>query len=256
MDNKGARSVLAAAILTTPRVVTAISGGSLLVLLIKILWLDNVPAVFPYATDLGLLVENICAATVAAYLFFLISIQVPQVREQQRLGPTIIRLTSEVADSMVFFLRMVRNAAAPELVGTETAFGAVTQKLITEWFEKLSPADPSPLLADTHSSQRLNWLQVMLHQDAQCHSRIEKVWRYSKFIESELARLLDSIDSSPFARKMEFWRELTSPKSVQLDIPNLTTWAEAFFDCWEKTVRLALYTESYRAKYGIARGLS
>lgn len=251
MRAKVSRGVLWAALRTTPGVVTAISALSLFILLVKMLWLNDLPPAFPYATDLGLLVENVAAATIAAFLFFLISFQVPQVMEQRRLGPTIVRLSSNVVDSLAFCLRMIRNAAAPEFSGTELVLGKVTMDSLKTWFAKLAPTDASPLAADVMASQRFSWIQVLMHQEAQCRSGIERVWRYSRFIEPELASLLEAIDSSPFSDNMRLWRELTSRPKLQLNISNLLTWSETFFDWVQKSVALASYLERYRARYGI-----
>ena len=85
-------------------------------LLVKLLWLNDIPASFNKAPDLGLLMENLLAATVAAYIFFVISYQLPQVVEQNRIGPEITSLLDGTSNRVTGFLQMVSGATSGTLL--------------------------------------------------------------------------------------------------------------------------------------------
>src|SRR5271156_4803316 len=103
--------ILKSAIRSCPPFVTWFGGTSLVLLVIQVLWFDTIPAIFPQAPAIGNVVESLLGANVAAYIFFVISYQLPQVIERNRVGPTIADLADTVANRVIGFLQMVQGSA-------------------------------------------------------------------------------------------------------------------------------------------------
>lgn len=101
--------ILEATLKTTPTVVNWVAAISFALLLSKILWLNAIPELFRHGYDLGQLTENILAATLAAYVFFLISYQLPQTLERRAVGPSIAMLAERVVQSLVNVLFMLNH---------------------------------------------------------------------------------------------------------------------------------------------------
>jgi hypothetical protein len=194
---------LTAAIATTPTALHVVAGASLLILLAKLLWLDYEPGAFPHAEELGKLVNDLLSATLAAYLFFLISFQVPQVIERRQAGAGIVSLGYRAAEQvMALYLETQQNQ--------DTSFGNLTLDDVLQRFRTLRPGDRSPVVATPMSAERLTWLHAMIACKEDLCAVIEKLWRYSKFIDSELAGLLNDLEASSFVRSMEFMKGLAS----------------------------------------------
>lgn len=239
--------VLTAAFRTTPPAITVVGIGSLVILLAKILWLNYLPELFSRADVVGDLMENILAATVAAYVFFVISYQVPQVIERRRIGLSIVRLAYSVVNEIYSIYVTMHFPPPPEIKLNE-----VTLETVRERFRAVSPSEPSRLF-ETITSKRLTWLQALVAYKKRYCGHIDKIWRYSRFIDPELAALLDELEFSGFAHDMEMMKDLAEAKDVSMGLtnPTLAVWADEYFKCYEGARALAKYCDGYVKLYGL-----
>jgi hypothetical protein len=241
---------LGATLRTTPPVVNWVFGLSLTVLLAKILWLNAMPEQFRYGYELGQLAENVLAAIVAAYIFFMISYQLPLVLERKAVGPTIVMLADQVIKSVLGFLHQV-NYSLNARNGIATVPSPVTEQLVSELFAKISPNGASPVW-ERRTLAIVSWLDVMIDQTLQCREHIDQVWRYSRFIDPELAAVLEDIRFSQHARSLSSLQEIRGLTTNEVGNDNMLVWAGAYFRYYQDGLRLQEYCIRFRARYGIS----
>jgi hypothetical protein len=155
----------------TPTGLHWVGGVCLAILLFKIVSLNQIPEQFPHAHELGLLSENLLAAIVAAYIFFVISYQLPLVLERQAVGPSIAMLADQVVNSVVTFVYEV-NFHLNARHGTATLPTPVTEKLITDLFSRISPNAPSPVW-QRRTLAVMSWFDVLIDHDLECREHID-----------------------------------------------------------------------------------
>jgi hypothetical protein len=231
----------------TPAVVHWVACISIVVLLMKVLWLDAMPEAFSHAHELGHLTQDILVATVAAYIFFLISYQVPLVLERRAVGPTIAMLGDQVVETTMRFLVGV-NYSLDAKDGGASLPDPVTEEFVLKLFSKISPNAMSPIW-EAGTLAIVSWLRTMMDQDLQCRSYLDQIWRYSRFIDSELAGLLEEIRFSQHSRSLNFWRGEGAGMAGNAD---MSAWAGAYYRYYQGALRLQEYLMRFRARYGIS----
>jgi hypothetical protein len=234
--------ILKSAIRSCPPFVTWFGVGSLLLLLIQVLWFDTIPEIFPQASAIGTVVEALLGANVAAYIFFVISYQLPQVIERNRVGPTIADLVDRVANGVMGFLQMIQGSTGGGLLNPSE----VDSKQVEIIFAKVRPSDPAPM-ARSALDPTLSWIGAMALHDEQCVNNIVRVWRFSRFLDSELVALLNEIEFSRHSAGMKDVREYHLRPGMQNTNSNLLAWADNYWECYESARRLAQYSLKFRS---------
>ena len=229
---------LTAAVRTTPAAVNSLAVVALLILVAKILCLDSLPEIFPNAADFGHQFEELLNAVIAAWIFFIISYQVPQAIERMRVGRAMVRLSYSVS-SAVYQIYVLLGDPNVDLTKVDLA-------LVKERFERAAPNASSPILS-VATLQPLTWLQVLISQKDLYCEYIDAVWRYDRFVEAELAELLDRIQFSSFSRQMDLIRH-----AGKMGNGNLGVWSSAYSDCFVAARDLAAYCDRYRSIYKLS----
>lgn len=245
------------AIRSCPRFLNWLLILSLLGLLVKILWLDSIPAFFPKATELGSLMDNILIANVAGYLFFILSSEVPKVIEKRNNAQDISYWAESAANRITGFLQMAYyfNKALHPTSPDILAINSVDLPLVKHVFALVNPTALSPMnegLLNGKMSSALNWLEAMAKHDLQCLEFIAKLWRISPFIESELSSLMLRIENSSHTAGMKSAREIEIPlmqTGATLQNQNLSSWAENYYESYEIARQIFFYCKQYRESY-------
>lgn len=233
---------------TTPALLHWVAALCLIVLLVKMLWLNDVPPKFHHAYDLGQLVENLLAATVAAYIFLVISIQLPQVIERREMGPMIMDLSQSVATAVVGFLMAVNSSLRAVNGQSKLDVANVTLGQVQSLFSQVNPNAVSQIGA-LGSPQALTWMQAMISETGSCKRTIDQVWRYVRFIDAELGKLLNDISGSTFFGAMEQMKIVLG--QAPLGNPDISVWSSHYFECFRTALRLQEYCQRYRVIYGL-----
>jgi hypothetical protein len=236
--------ILFLAFRTCPAVVTWFGASSLLILLLQVLWLDTIPGAFPQASQIGTVVEGLLAANIAAYIFFMISYQLPQVIEKADVAQTIAQLSERVANRVTGFLQMIKGSTGGGLLDPES----VARSDVEDLFRLVSPSKHAPMLRSAFGPP-LSWAAAMALHDEQCNEYIDRIWRFARFLDSELIAMLNEIENSPHAAGMKDVRELMIRSESTVTNPDLSVWAANYWACYETARRLAKYTATYRATF-------
>jgi hypothetical protein len=184
---------------------------------------------------------------VAAYIFFIISYQLPLVLDRLPVAPTIAMLTDQVVHQVVAILHEI-NFAAHRKDGSASLPSAVTEDFIVELFSKTDPNADSNRY-NTRTMARASWLGSMMDHSARCVKYIDHLWRYSRLFESEMPALLEAIRFSAHVRSLDDLRE-TIDDSGRANC-DMSSWARAYYQHYELGLRLQEYGTRYRARYAV-----
>lgn len=237
---------LIASVRTCPVAVTVVSLGSLTLLIVKTVWLNFLPAPFELAPELGLLVEGLLSATVAAYLFFLISLQLPLVRERRLLCPFIIYRAESVANGVMGFLQMIAGSTSGAILDQQK----VDLKIVTDLFSSVSPNASAPMSKDWKLPP-LSWLAAMARHDELRAEANDDLLKLGRFLEPELIALLFAIESSRHSVGMKSVREYMLTPGGTITNSDLKTWSENYYESYEIARRLREYCSKFRAIYDL-----
>jgi len=209
------------------------------VLLLKILILDRIPAPAPVLAQLAPLADNLLASNFAAYLFFVFSVQIPAVRDKRHLGPLLDGKLAAIAHGTTGFLTMVAHAQQRQLPQT------VTRAAVDELFAGTDARATSLMRGPLPTLRSLNWLEAMARFLELSRPPIESTLRHSRYLDSELLRLLSDIEDSPLASSLNETLSLISAGAL-LTNTSLSAWASNFWARHELDQRLS----EYRARLG------
>jgi hypothetical protein len=251
--------VLLASIRTCPLAVTAVSLGSLVLLLIKIVWLNQLPASFSLAPSLGVLLEGLLSATLAAYVFFVLSVQLPQVLERRRLSAFVVARAESVANGVMGFLQMIAGSTEAGVLDQSR----VDWNTVTELFSKVSLSADAPMKKAWKSADapmkkawnlpQLSWLGAMAYHDELRLEESDRLLQLGRFLDSELVALLYEIEDSPHSAGMRNAREILLPNEGHIQNASLQAWAKNYYECYQVARRLREYCERFRLLYDVQR---
>lgn len=234
---------MTAAIQTTPLAASVLGGASLVLLVLKVTWLNFVEPLFPHAQELGVIVEAFLIANVSAYIFFVLAVQLPIVVEKWTLAQPIMRRSELAANRVQGFLQTIAGSQNKGLLIPDE----ITIETVKELFASVSPTAIAPMIKDIHSPQ-LSWLGAMAAHQQQCKEVIDDVWRFSRFLDADLVLLLDQLDKAFETDEMIL--EMLRP-GVILQFDNLVGWAERYYRSYECAAKLENYCAKFRATYGL-----
>jgi|GEM_PF-1239032 len=245
--------LLKTAIISCPRFLHWLVISSFLILIVKFLWLDSIPAFFPKAEELGNLTVDILVANIAGYVFYILSSEIPKAVDKKFNGKKIMRLAEGVAHNVTGFLQMAyytNKSQHPELEAILKK-NTVTKEIVNREFSLISPNDFAPMV-DGALGNSLTWLGAMAKHDFFSKDYISKLWRLSPFIDAELSGLLLEIEDSRHSHGMQSLKDygLLNP-GAKIQNTDLTTWTDNYYECYDVARRLLAYCQEYRKNYGI-----
>jgi len=184
---------------TTPLALWLIALGLFAFLFTKIYYFDAVPEWFDHAYEVGRLAQDLSVATLAAFIFFIVSYQLPFVIEQQRAGPHVIDFMRKIADLVKQPIREIYRMAQGE--NAELTDEAVTVDMVNDYFKKVSIPKVD------------FWLGKFTETDNKSREYITAVWRYSRFIDSVVLSVLSKLELSAYSRNLPMYRGVHGPNS-------------------------------------------
>ena len=224
------------AIRSSPRWINVASWGSLVLLLLKTLLLNRMVAPIAFLADLAPLADNLLASTFAAYLFFLLSVQIPAVQGKEHIWPYLADKLSSIAHPTTGFLTMVATAQGLKVPPQ------VTLDAVKELFAKTDPNGTSARSTRWPELRRLTWLQAMRAYLEDARPMIESTLRRSRYLDAELLALLGEIEDS---RLLAALNEVlvVEAAGARVSDESLANWATAFWEQYLLERRVSDYRE-------------
>lgn len=232
------------AIRSSPIWITSLAWGSLALLVIKLLFLDTVPAPLPAFATLSKLGDDLLTANFAAYLFFLFSVQIPLVNNKMQLGALLDGELATVAHGTTGFLTMLAYSQG------RTLEKPVTRQAVDDMFAKADPNAPSLMSSGVPELRTLNWLQAMARHLELTRPAIERTLRQGRYLDAELFRLLSDIEGAPIVESL---RDTLSWANAGATLQNksLSAWADNFWERYQLDQKL----DEYRERLARARAI-
>jgi hypothetical protein len=244
------------AVKTSPTWVNRVGGGSLIILLFKILVLNAYPAPahFHYLYELGQLTENLLAATVAAFIFFIVSYQVPLVIEKRAVGPVIAMLSDQVVQNaltVVFMVNHFLNAKD----GKATVPNPLTLDDVNRLFASINPNDSTNMSGNDLGVPQ-SWIDAFINWHITSRSYLDQVLTYSRFLDGDFASRLFNVRFAPYSFMMDRYkgyRDSGSGSGKRFAIGNndMSVFANMYFQFYQRAKDLQSYNEQFRAQYNI-----
>lgn len=248
------------ALKTCPRFLNWLLLTSLGLLFLKVTVLDNIPALFPKAYDIGQMVNNILIANIAGYIFFLLTAELPKVIEKRNRGKEVLDWAEKVAHNIIGFLQMLHYSNMPHHPGDEKILDieAVTLAKVNQEFGLVSPTALAPMrngYLNGGPAPQLSWLGAMATRDEWSKKDLEKIWKRYPFFDSELSEHLIAIETATHSHQMKGLRDFTLPFIQNGGIfqnPDLSTWAQDYYIQYENARELIRYCNAFKALYSIS----
>jgi len=198
-----------------------------------------------FLADLAPLADNLLASTFAAYLFFLLSVQIPAVQDKEHISPYLEKKLSSIARPTTRFLKMVANAQGL------TVPPQVTLDAVRELFAKTDPNGMSGRSTGSLEPRRLTWLQAMRADLEDARPLIESTLRRSRYLDGELLALLGEIEDSRlfFALNEVLVDEAAG---ARVSDESLKTWATPFWEQYLLEGRVSDYRKRMARRTAIA----
>jgi hypothetical protein len=163
-------------------------------------------------------------------------------------------LTQRVASSLLGVLSML-DFQINAKDGRSTLPQPVTLEVVTKIFSQIDPNGKS--ISSDLMGRPVSWLGYMIEESSNCLNGIDQVWRYARFIDAELATLLDNIRLSQHAAMMtrfkSYQEALPSVRggAMTFQNPDMSVWADPYYMCYQSALLLQQYCVRFRRLYAI-----
>lgn len=222
------------AVRSCPRWVNTLSWGSLTALVMKAVLLDHLRAPFPIFAALSPLADNLLASNFAAYVFLVVSVQIPALRDKRHLGPILDDDLKSIAHASVGFLTGLAYAKKVQLPTV------VTKDAVDALFAQTDPNGPSVVATKPPNSRVVNWLEAMAKHYEWAAPSIARARLHSRYLDAELLRLLSDIEDAPILESLRDTLHMATTGAV-LQNTTMSAWAPNFWTRFELEQRLTAY---------------
>jgi len=165
---------------------------TLVVWIVKAVWLDDLPPLFPKAFELGKVFEGILSAIIAGWIFYLFFALFPAFRERSVISPYIqVRVSGIVGDCKALLgeLETSTNSKLP--------FETVSKGDIDAALKKINlHSTVSIILSNT--MKQANWLEFFRIRRERTREKSREIMVQSRFLEPSLIILLMNVHDSVF----------------------------------------------------------
>ena len=180
---------------TAPKGLNLIALLSIIVLILKILFLNNLPALFHGAEALGVIVEAVLASIIASYVFYLIVVHLKELSDKKVIYPLVLKWSNLVVGDCSSQL-----AAISKESGVYLKLDDITEKKVKDAFSKLHPFGEAPLLLGA-TDIYATWIQFLLWHRNRTNKYINKILSQIIYVESEIiSKVVEIDDCSHFSQ--------------------------------------------------------
>ena len=174
-----------------------------IIFLVDILW-ANVPEIFSYGAEIGVLIERVCMSYIASYVFFLFGVHWKSVQDKERVNPYIEKQVYDItyeAKSLADSMKKACQTKYPEKFPTQSD--------VVLMCSVLHPKHDSPLKAHAFDkSERIgdgnaNWLHYMMWTINAHKCNIKKLLAIIPFLDADLVHILSDLEDCEFFEQIE-----------------------------------------------------
>jgi len=196
-----------------------LAAAAVILLLLKVFWLNGYAAPFRGLYDLGLLVEAILASVAASYVFYLIVVHIKEQSDRDVLRPYVEKHSIRVVGDCIAQLQGISKASGVELDLTKLSEARVLDAL-----SAIPPYSQAPLLISAQPMQHANWFQYFAHFEQRSKGSIRKLLDQLRFLEASFVANIADIDDCTHFSLVAFMQ------ARPVGNPDLSAWAKPFYE--------------------------
>jgi hypothetical protein len=174
---------------------------SVLAMMVKSLWLNDVPAPYEWLAKLSVMGDSVFTSLIAGSLFFLIVNVLFDRAEFARVRPVLQMRFRQVSGQYEGLMRDMAAAANVEILDDVYAID------IDTILDRLNPNDTAPIIANLQGDY-LNWIGAMKHWSNRARMFLGKIERRSNLLTADSLELLDRVHDSPYFGQVD---SITTP---------------------------------------------
>jgi len=226
---------------TVRKEINVLVAISLLILLLKILWLNRIPAIFSFASEAGEVVDRLCASIISSYLFFMIVVHFKSEKDKESINPYVLIYVNRIVNECISQLNAFQKASNISL-----NLDDLTLELVKSVFAKIHPRNESPLIIG-YGSPKADWLQFLAHSQFRTARMIEKLFIKITFLDPQLVRYLSDIDDC------SHFNVIQSSATLPVSNATLEAWADSFFEYCLLISKLDKHAKKKLALYSLSK---
>jgi len=211
---------------------------ALVIVILKVIWLNNVPEIFSFGHELGIVFEPLLISCIASYIFYLAVVHYKEVKEQYDFYPYALRFSKVITTTCKVELSHFSSVSRVEL-----EFESLKAEELKRAFSKI---DPNQKNAPIHfpvpnGFEAGDWIDYLKSNCEHIVHNVSKIVDSRAHIDPELLKLLIAIEESGF---VGFVRRLYK-SNLPGHIPGSPFQKEGhmYFDYYQKCLALNKYIE-------------
>jgi hypothetical protein len=175
-----------------PKTLNFLAVLSVVLLVTKIFYFNNIPEIYKGAHEIGLVIEGLLASILASYIFYLIVVHVKETKDRNLIYPHVKKWANLVVGTCSSQLSDISNTT-----GIQLNLYNITQNQIANAMNSLNPNAQAPLII-SFPQNYANWLQYLQYNIDRSKSYIAKIMLQIIYIDSELVALITAIEECTY----------------------------------------------------------
>ncbi|WP_444959669.1 hypothetical protein [Microbulbifer sp. VVAC002] len=221
-----------------PQRITISVVVALVIVILKVIWWNNVSEFFSFGHELGVVFEPLLVSFIASYIFYLFVVHYREVKEQYDFYPYALRFSKIITNTCKVELSHFSSAS-----GVELKFESLKTEDLKRAFGKI---DPNQKNAPIHfpvpnGFEAGNWIDYLKSNCEKIIHNVSKIVDSRAHIDLEWLKLLVEIEESAF---VGFVRRLYK-SNLPGHMPGSPFQDEGdmYFDYYQKCLALSKYIE-------------
>jgi len=211
--------------------VNAFALISTILLLLKVIFLNQVPAPVTWFVEVGVIIEAILSSVIASYFFYLIVVHKQRLDEKSSIDPIVFNLLKTVVGNVEKSITELSKAS-----GTHVDFSTISEPDLNKIMAKVNPFSTAPLVL-LPALNKSNWLEYFENQRIIVQGCTGKVISLALFVDHEVMASVTRID---FCSHFKIIEQLYSVKNSMKDLSPLSGgYYELVEDCRDLKKMLA-----------------
>lgn len=184
---------------STPRDANTLAIATVVVWVVKALFLDDIPQFFPKAFELGKIVDGFLSAIIAGWVFYLSFVLLPEFKQNRLIAPYVLRKVGDIVGDCRFILQQIEKAS-----GKSLSFASCSFKELDSAMAGISYEAQALIMPELRS--KMSWLELFLHRRKRSLESIEELMELSRYLDHQLVALILQVSETAFfgaARALE-----------------------------------------------------
>lgn len=191
--------------------------ASLLALVLKIVFLNQIPEAFPKAHDLGIIMESILSSIFASYIFYLIVVHLKEQQDRESVNPYISKHCNRIIEHCKSQISAISSHSS-----TTLAFATLTKQDLLHAMTLITPYSSAPM--SFIDGTNANWLQYFYSFAEKTRQSSKRVLDQLPYLEAKTVALVTNIDDCDHFMHIDF------ASKIQLRNQDLRMFHENFFE--------------------------